>query len=221
MLPGADGVLHQYIPALVVDVVFLRRVDVLHPALVVDQIRDGSDEVLAGVEDLKHRLAFFVEGQPVVELHLARQPRVVAGHPVQKIRAFLLHGRNAFAPALVEDGRVCHSGNDPPSQHRVVLLRLPDHPGLFHRVHLRSLVGGPGAAVQFLDPVEPPFLVRRVPPHRERLRIAEVVPAPDAPVDRDAERMDHVGPPLVVVVLRVVPPFGEHLPRKTVPVAVE
>ena len=38
---------------------------------------------------------------------------------------------------------------------------------------------------------------------------------------RDGERFDDVGPALVFVVVRVVPPLGEHLPRKTVPVSVE
>ena len=88
---------------------------------------------------------------------------------MQEIRAFLLHIRDAFAPALVEDGRVGDACDHPPPEHRVVLLGLPDAPGLFHRVEVRSLVGSARAAVKLLDAVEPPLLVRRVPPHRERL----------------------------------------------------
>ena len=218
---GADGVLHQHIPALVVDVILLRGVDVLHIALVIDEVRDGADEVLAGVEDLQHRPSVFAESQPIVKLHLSRQTGVVAGHPVQEIRALFLHVRDALAPALVEDGRVGHAQDDPAFQQRVVLLRFPDHPCLFHRVLSQALVGCAGAAVKLLDPVEPPALVRCIPPHRKRLRETEVVSPPDLPVLRDGERFDDVGPALVLVVVRVVPPLGEHLPRKAVPVSVE
>ena len=175
----------------------------------------------AGVEDLKHGPPLPVKGQPVVELHLPGKPRVVARRPVQKMRSPLHHGRDALAPALVKDGRVRHSQDHPPFQQRVVLLCLPDAPCLLHRVDAQPLVGPPRAAVQLLDAVQPPFFVRRVPPYGEGLRVAEIVSPPDLPVPRDAERLYHVGPPLVFVVVRVVPPFGEHLPRKTVPAAVQ
>ena len=176
--------------------------------------------MLAGVEHLKHGPSVGIERQPIVELHLSGQPGVISGHPVQKVRAFLLHHGDALALTLVEDGRIGHAGDDAAPQLGVVLFHLADHPRLFHRVRHRAHVR-PLAAVQFPDAVQPPFLVGRIPAHRERLRVAEIVPAPDAPMGRDAERMDHMGPSLVVVVLGVVPPLGEHLPRKAVPVAVE
>ena len=221
-MPGRrDGIFHQHIAALIVDVVFLPGVDVLHIALVVHEVRDGADEVLAGIEHLQHRPALAVKIQPVVHLHLARQTGVVAGHPVQKVRPPLHHGGDALAPALVEDGRVGDALNDSAPEHRVVLLGLPDAPCLLHRVDAQAIVGASGAAVQLLDAVEPPFLVRRVPPHREGLRKAEIVAPVDLPVLRDGERRDDVGPALVFVVVRVVPPLGEHLPRKAVPAAVE
>ncbi len=50
-----------------------------------------------------------------------------------------------------------------PPQQRVVLLGFPDALGLLHRVDPQALVGAAGAAVQLLDPVQPPFLVHRVP----------------------------------------------------------
>ena len=109
----------------------------------------------------------------------------------------------------------------PAAQKRVVLLCLPDAPGLFHRVDAQALVRPAGAAVQLLDAVQPPLLVRCVPPHRERLGKAKVEPAVDLPVFRDGERCDHMGPALVFVAGRVVAPFGKHLPGKAVPAAVE
>ena len=124
-------------------------------------------------------------------------------------------------PALVEDGRVGHAQDDPAFQQRVIFLCLPDHPCLFHRVLSQALVGCAGATVKLLDTVEPPALVRCIPPHRKRLRETEVVSPPYLPVFRDGKRFDDVGPALVLVMVRVVPPLGEHLPRKAVPVSVE
>ena len=146
---------------------------------------------------------------------------MVAGSPVQKVRALFLHGSNALALALVEDGRVGHAQNGAAPEHGIVLFCFPDHPRLLHRVSLDALVGGPGAAVQLPDAVKPALFVRRIPPHGKGLRVAEIVPPPDLPVSRDAERADHMCPPLVVVVGRVVLPLGEHLPGKAVPIAVE
>nr|DAL39790.1 MAG TPA_asm: hypothetical protein [Caudoviricetes sp.] len=220
-LPGAEGIFHQHIPALVVNVVFLSGVDVFHVALAVHQVRDGADEVFAGGKHLKHGPPILSKGKTVVELHLPSKPRVVTGGPVQKVRGLFLHLGNALTLTLVEDGRVGHPQNHPPFQQRVVLLCLSDAPCLLHRVDFQALVGRPGAAVQLLDAVQPSFFVRCVPPHGKRLRVAEIVPPPDLPVPRDAEGLYHVGPPLVVVVGRVVPPFGEHLAGKAVPVAVK
>ena len=212
---------HQHIAALVVNVVFLPGVDVLHIALVVHQVRDGPDEMPTGAEHLKHRPALPVKGQPVVELHLARQPGVVAGPPVQEIGRPLHHRRDALAPALVKDGRVRDALNDPPPEQRVVLLHFPDLSCLLHRVDAQALVGASGAAVQFLDAVEPPLFVRRVPSHRERLGEAEIVAPVNFPVLRDGKRRNDMGPALILIVGRVVPPLGEHLPLKAVPAAVE
>ena len=92
-----------------------------------------------------------------MKLHLTRQPGVVPGLPVQKMRAALHHGRNALAPALVKDGGVCHSVDHPAPQQRVVLLSFPDALGLLYRVNAQALVGAAGAAVQFLDAVQPPL----------------------------------------------------------------
>ena len=116
-LSGADGVFHQHIPALVVNVVFLGGVNVFHPALVVHKVRNSADKMPAGVKYLKHRPALAVKCQPVVQLHLACKSRVVARCPEDVIRVLFLHGRNALALTLVEDSRVCHAGNLPPAQH--------------------------------------------------------------------------------------------------------
>ena len=133
--------------------ILLPGVDILHIALVVHKVRQGADEVLAAAEHLQHRPSVRREPQPVVELHLARQPGVIPGLPAQKMRAALHHGRNALAPALVEDGGVCHPVDHPAPQQRVVLLGLPDALGLLHRVDAQTLVGASGAAVQLLDAV--------------------------------------------------------------------
>ena len=69
----------------------------------------------------------------VVELHLARKPGVVAGGPAQEVRAALHHSGNALAAALIKDGRIGNAVDHPAPQQRVVLLCLPDAPGLFHR----------------------------------------------------------------------------------------
>ena len=156
-----------------------------------------------------------------MELHLSRKAGVVARCPENIVRVLFLHGGNALALALVEDRRVGHALDVSAPQHRVVFLRLFDHPRLLHRVDFRALVGRPGAAVQLLDAVQPALFVRRVPSHRKRLCIAKIVPAPDLPVRRDAERRDDVGPALILIVGRVVAPFGEHLPAKAVPAAVQ
>ena len=69
--------LHQHIAALVVDVVLLPGVDILHIALVVHKVWQGTDKMLAAAEHLQHRPPVRRKPQPVVELHLARQPGVV------------------------------------------------------------------------------------------------------------------------------------------------
>ena len=145
--------------------VLLPGVDVLHIALVIDQVREGADEVPAGAEHLKHGPPLPIERQPVVELHLPRQAGVVTGDPVEKMGASLHHGGNALAPALIKDGGVGHPQNGAALEHRVVLLCLPDPPCLFHRIDAQALVGAARAAVQLLDAVKPALLIRRVPPH--------------------------------------------------------
>ncbi len=146
--------------------ILLVGVNVLHVALAVYQVRDGADKVLAGVEHLQHGPPVRLERQPVVELHLARQPGVVAGCPVQKVRALLLHHGNALALALVEDSRVGHAQNGAAPEHGVVLFGFPDHPRLLQG-QPDALVGGPGAAVQLPDAVKPALFVRRIPPHEK------------------------------------------------------
>ena len=220
-LPRADGVFHQHIAALVVNVILLVRINVLHVALVVHKVRDGPDEVFAGVKHLQHGPPLGVKGQPVVHLHLSGKAGVVSRVPYQVVRVLFLHPGNALALALVEDGRVRHALDHPVFQHRVVLFRFPYAPGLLHRVDLQAFVRRTVAAVQLLDAVQPALFVRCVPPHREGPRVAKIVPAPDLPVHRNAKRLDDVGPPLVLVVGRVVPPFGEHLAAEAVPAAIE
>ena len=156
-----------------------------------------------------------------MHLHLAGKAGVVSRVPYQVVRVLFLHLGNALALALVEDGRVRHALDHPAFQHRVVLFRFPYAPGLLHRVDLQAFVRRTIAAVQLLDPVQPAILVRCIPPHREGPRVAKVVPAPDLPVRRNAKRLDDMGPPLVLVVGRVVPPLGEHLAAEAVPVTVE
>ena len=175
----------------------------------------------AGAEHLKHGPPLPIERQPVVELHLPRQAGVVTGDPVEKMGASLHHGGNALAPALIKDGRVGHPQNGAALEHRVVLLCLPDPPCLLHRVDAQALVGATRAAVQLLDAVKPALLIRRVPPHRERLRETEIVPPVDLPVSGDGKGRNDMGPALVLIMPRVVPPLGEHLPRKAVPAAIE
>ena len=201
--------------------VLLPGVDVLHIALVIDQVREGADKVPAGAEHLKHGPPLPIERQPVVELHLPRQPGVVTGDPVEKMGASLHHGGNALAPALIKDGGVGHPQNGVALEHRVVLLCLPDPPCLFHRIDAQALVGAARTAVQLLDAVKPALLIRRVPPHRERLRETEIVPPVDLPVSGDGKGRNDMGPALVLIMPRVVPPLGEHLPAEAVPAAIE
>ncbi len=135
--------------------------------------------------------------------------------------ASLHHGGNALAPALIKDSGVSHPQNGAALEHRVVLFRLPDAPCLLYRVDLQALVGRARAAVQLLDAVKPALLIRRVPPHRERLGETEIITPVNFPMLRDGKRRNDMGPALVLIVGRVVPPLGEHLPLKAVPAAVE
>ena len=201
--------------------ILLLCVDVLHVHFVVYQRRDGTDKIPARCKHLKHRPPLAVKSQPVVILHLSCQPRIVPLIPVDKVGTALHHGGDALPLALVEDCRVRHAADRPPPQHRVVLFRLAYLLCLRRRVHLHAFIRLPGAPVQLLDPVDAPLLVHRVPPHRERLGKAEVVSPPDAPVCRYGERVYYMRPPLVLIVCWVVPPFGEHLPRKAVPTAIQ
>ena len=101
----------------------------------------------------------------------------------------------------------------PPPQHGVVLLRLPDAPGLFHRVNAQALVGAAGAAVQLLDAVEPPLFIGRIPPTENGLETRNRTPGRSASA-WEWQWGDHMGPALILIVGRVIAPLGEHLPEK-------
>ncbi len=146
--------------------------------------------VLAEVlKDLQHRPAVFAESQSVVKLHLSRQPGVVRlassaeSSAPRSIMAAMLSPRLS-----VKDGRVGHAQDDPAFQQR---SHFPPLPGSSVPVtigsFLRPSLGVPVQPVKLLDAVEPPALVRCIPPHRKRLREAEVVSPPDLPVLRDGE----------------------------------
>ena len=94
---------------------------------------------------------------------------MVAGCPVQEVGCTLHHSCDALAPALIKDGRIRNAMDDPPPQHRVILLCFPDAPCLLHRIDAQAFVGSAGTAVQFPDAVEPALLVCGVPPYREGL----------------------------------------------------
>ncbi len=81
--------LHQHIAALVVDVILLPGVDILHIALVVHKVWQGTDKMLAAAEHLQHRPSVRRKPQPVVKLHLTCQPGVdvLVINPVQTTSA--------------------------------------------------------------------------------------------------------------------------------------
>ncbi|CAN4000257.1 DUF4316 domain-containing protein, partial [Dysosmobacter welbionis] len=181
--PGCYRVLHADVAQLVVDVVLALGVDVLHVLLVVDQVGDRADEVLAGVEHIQHGDALLVKGEAVMHLHLAVDAGVVAALEVHPLP--LHQSADALRAVAAPDGRVSHAVDAPVLEVWVLGLNAPYLPRHLGRFHLHAGVGGAGAAVILPDAVEPPVPVHGVPAHGEGPGVAPVQAAPDGPVLRD------------------------------------
>ena len=199
--------------------VFPRGVDVLRLLRVVDQRGNRADKVPAVFKHIEHRPPVLAKLESLVQLHLARKPRVVPlaeDHPGKYVPDLLLH---AHAPAPVPDRRVCDARDvQPLAELRLHQLRKPlrDLAGREHQPRVRLALH---TAVKLLVSVRPPLLVNRPYAEGKRPRVSVVEAHRPRPVQRNSERPDHVRIQPVLVVLRIVGEFRERLPVKRVPSA--
>ena len=199
--------------------IFPRGVDVLRLPRVVDQRRNGSPKVPAILENVEHRPPFFVKFQALVQLHLARQPRVVPlheDHAAEYLPNLLFH---AQPPASVPNRGVGNAAD----VYALLKLRL-------HQIGQppRNLAGRTGhadvrfprhAAVKLLVPVDPPLFVHRPNAKRKRPRVSVVEADHPRPVPWNFERFDDVRVQPVLVVRRVVRKLRKSLPVECIPFA--
>ena len=117
--------------------------------------------------------------------------------------------------------RVGNTQYAPPSQVRLLLFEVRNRLKLFVGIPMQTLVGLSRAAVQLRDAVHAPVVIHRPPAAGERLGVPEVVASVHVPLPRHVKGFDHVGPPPVLIVGRVVGELLEHLPRQHVPLALQ
>ena len=120
-------------------------VHVLDIGLAVHQRRNGSDKLPTPGKYVQHRLPVLVKRQPVMDLHLPGNPRMVG--LVEVHPGALHHIGDALPAGAVPDRRISNPMNPPAFQVRVVAFDFPNLPReLFRRPFYAGVRLG-GAAV--------------------------------------------------------------------------